>query len=203
MDITKPELLAIDRKQRERAKRRNNRDNRALAILLAMIMVTLLWLLVFGIIDSRCSAQLPQTKIAGSSHSYQSQKQTSTTIVDRGNVAGRETIMDNERDLAERVVAAEARGESQKGMEAVAQVIIDRSVTWGQTITQVCTAPDQFADPYQGDISPEVKSAVSAVFDQGVRIWEDSTTHFCSGPTVYWENKEVKRGSIGGHRFYS
>ena len=109
----------------------------------------------------------------------------------------------DERDLIERVVAAEARGEPPEGKEAVAQVILDRAVTWGQTITQVCTAPDQFAAPYQGEISAEVKNAVSAVFDQGVRVWEEPTTHLCSGPTVYWESNKVDRGQIGGNRFYN
>ena len=56
-------------------------------------------------------------------------------------------LTDEERELAERVVAAEARGEKIETQMAVAQTIMDRCTTRGQTVTQVCTAPYQFADP--------------------------------------------------------
>lgn len=108
-----------------------------------------------------------------------------------------------ERDLVERIVAAEARGESLEGMMAVAQVIRDRSQLWGMTVTEVCLAPGQFAAPYQGEISPEIVQAVWAVFDEGMSVLEIPTTHFHADyVSPYWTESKVSRGSVGAHRFY-
>ena len=108
-----------------------------------------------------------------------------------------------ERDLVERIVAAEARGEPIEGIMAVAQCIRDRSQLWGMTVTEVCLAPGQFAAPYQGKISPEVVQAVWAVFDLGISIFKIPTTHFHADyVSPYWAADKVSRGSIGAHLFY-
>lgn len=113
-------------------------------------------------------------------------------------------LTDEERDLVERVVAAEARGESIEGQMAVAQVIMDRAVTRKQSITKVCTAKNQFAEPYEGEISDKTKDAVFFVFDKGERPFE-LVTHFYAWTLIdppYWtEDKEfVER--VGCHDFY-
>ena len=109
---------------------------------------------------------------------------------------------DSERELIERVVAAEARGEEYIGMVAVAQTIKDRGDLWGMTYTEVVNAPNQYAPPYSGTISDEVKQAVSDVFDNGCRAFEEPITHFHSGSAPYWANEKVNRGTIGRHSFY-
>lgn len=113
------------------------------------------------------------------------------------------TIAWAERDLIERVVAAEARGESYEGMIAVAQTIKDRGDCWNLSYTDVVMAPAQYADPYQGEVSAEVKQAVADVFDNGARAYEEPTTHFHNS-TVHPEWADVKtcRGQIGNHYFY-
>ena len=112
-------------------------------------------------------------------------------------------LTSEERDLVERIVASEARGEPIEGIMAVAQVIRDRSQLWGMTVTEVCLAPGQFAAPYQGEISPEVVQAVWAVFDLGMSVLEIPTTHFHADyVSPYWTADKVSRGSIGSHRFY-
>ena len=112
-------------------------------------------------------------------------------------------LTSEERDLVERIVASEARGESLEGMMAVAQCIRDRSQLWGMTVTEVCLAPGQFAAPYQGEISPEVVQAVWAVFDLGMSVLEIPTTHFHADyVSPYWTADKVSRGSIGAHIFY-
>lgn len=113
-------------------------------------------------------------------------------------------LTDEERELVERVVAAEARNQSIEGQMAVAQVIMDRAATRKQTITAVCTAKYQFAAPYQGEISEKTKDAVSFVFDRGDRPFE-LVTHFYAwnliDPPSWTEDKEfVER--IGNHDFY-
>lgn len=106
-----------------------------------------------------------------------------------------------ERDLVCRVVAAEARGEGLQGMMAVSQVIRDRAILWDMTPTEVVTAPDQFAAPYQGELTDDIYLAVANVFDGGLRVIEEPVTHFYSGPEPYWASSKESRGSIGNHRF--
>lgn len=110
-----------------------------------------------------------------------------------------------ERELVERVVAAEARGESIECQMAVAQTILDRAVSREQSITEVCTAPYQFADPYQGDISEKTQDAVFLVFDNGAKVF-DKVTHFYAHKFIdppYWTESKEFKGEIGGVRFYA
>ena len=111
------------------------------------------------------------------------------------------TLTAEERELIERVVSAEARGEDLQGQMAVAQTILDRSELWNMTVTEVLTAPDQYAKPYQGEISDATKLAVANVFDGGIRVFQEPVTHFYTGATPYWADEKVNRGSIGRHTF--
>jgi len=111
------------------------------------------------------------------------------------------TLAAEERELIQRVVAAESRGEDLQGQMAVAQTILDRSELWDMTVTEVLTAPDQYAKPYQGEISDETKLAVANVFDGGLRVFQEPVTHFYTGAEPYWASEKVNRGSIGRHTF--
>lgn len=108
-----------------------------------------------------------------------------------------------ERELIERVVAAESRGEPFEGQIAVAQTIKDRSDLWGMTPAEVVSKPNQYAKPYCGEIPAEVADAVSLVFEQGYRAFEEPTTHFHADyVNPYWAESKASRGQIGNHRFY-
>ena len=114
-------------------------------------------------------------------------------------------LTDEERELVERVVSAEARGESIECQMAVAQTILDRAVSREQSITEVCTAPYQFADPYQGDISEKTQDAVFLVFDNGAKVF-DKVTHFYASHLIdppYWTESKDFKGEINGVRFYA
>lgn len=114
-------------------------------------------------------------------------------------------LSDEERDLVERVVAAEARGESIECQMAVAQTIKDRCLTRGQTVTEVCTAAYQFTEPYQGEVSDKVKDAVRFTFDDGDSVLDYPTTHFYAWQLIdppYWTESKDFRGEIGNVRFY-
>ena len=116
-------------------------------------------------------------------------------------------LTEEERQLVIAVVAAEARGESLEGMMAVAQSIRDRAVTRKQTVTEVCLAPWQYADPYYGEVSTmaRIEDAVFFVFDKGHSPLEVPTTHFYAQDEIEapeWAYKKVCRGSIGGHTFF-
>ncbi len=71
-------------------------------------------------------------------------------------------VSDADIDMLERVVAAEARGETVDCQEAVATVILNRwqDGSFGDTISAVINAEDQFADPYDGEISISTHLAV-------------------------------------------
>ena len=114
-------------------------------------------------------------------------------------------LTDEERELVERVVAAEARGEKIETQMAVAQTIMDRCTTRGQTVTQVCTAPYQFAAPYQGEISEKTQDAVRFVFDDGAKVF-DKVTHFYASHLIdppYWTESKDFKGELNGVRFYA
>lgn len=114
-------------------------------------------------------------------------------------------LTEEERDLVERVVAAEARGESLEGMMGVAQTIRDRCITRNQSPKEVCLAPYQYADPYQGEIKDMVKDAVLFTFDIGDSALEYPTTHFYGQELIDppdWTYSKTCRGTIGGATFY-
>jgi hypothetical protein len=110
-------------------------------------------------------------------------------------------LTSEERDLIERVVAAEARGETLKGQMAVANVIKDRAELWNMTPKEVVTAKGQFAEPFQGEISEDTKLAVEIIFDKGIRVFEKPVTHFASN-NPWWAEYKTVIGSIGVHTFY-
>ena len=114
-------------------------------------------------------------------------------------------LTDDERELVERVVAAEARGESIECQMAVAQTILDRAVSREQSITEVCTAPYQFAVSFHGDIIYMTQDAVFLVFDNGAKVF-DKVTHFYASHLIdppYWTESKEFKGEIRGVRFYA
>lgn len=114
-------------------------------------------------------------------------------------------LTEEERELVERVVAAEARGESLEGMMGVAQTIRDRCILRNQSPKEVCLAPYQYAAPYQGEISDMIKDAVLFTFDIGDSALEYPTTHFYGQELISppdWTYSKTCRGTIGGATFY-
>ena len=114
-------------------------------------------------------------------------------------------LTDEERELVERVVAAEARGESIECQMAVAQTILDRVVSREQSVTEVCTAKYQFASPYQGEVSEKTQDAVFLVFDNGAKVF-DKVTHFYASHLIdppYWTESKEFKGEINSVRFYA
>lgn len=115
-------------------------------------------------------------------------------------------LTESERELVERVVAAEARGESFEGQMAVAQVIRDRSLVSGQAVTEILSAENQFAKSYDGEISSTTEAAVGFVFEGGHNIFEVPVTHFYSHDLISkpdWAKELVFVDQIGGHSFYT
>ena len=110
-------------------------------------------------------------------------------------------LTQEEREIIERVVAAEARGETLKGQMAVANGIKDRAELWNMTPKEVVTAKGQFAEPFQGEISEDTKLAVEIIFDKGIRVFKEPVTHFASN-NPWWAEHKAIIGKIGVHTFY-
>lgn len=113
-------------------------------------------------------------------------------------------ITEEERQLIEQVVMAEARGESLEGQMAVAQTIRDRCIERGQDPIEVCTAPNQYA-MVNMEATERVKDAVVFVFDYGHSVFDEPTFYFYQSEMIdepeYLAEKTF-RGQIGPHRFY-
>lgn len=111
-------------------------------------------------------------------------------------------LSDAEREMIERVVAAEARGESFEGQAAVAEVIYNRCMNRGQSVEQVIWADKQFAHPYGGEISQDTKEAVAAVFDYELLNLDGAEYFHADYVTPYWAEDMEEVCRIGGHIFY-
>ena len=111
-------------------------------------------------------------------------------------------LSDAEREMIERVVAAEARGESFEGQAAVAEVIYNRCINRGQSVEQVIWADKQFAYPYGGEISQDTKEAVAAVFDYELLNLDGAEYFHADYVLPSWAEDMEKVCQIGGHIFY-
>lgn len=111
-------------------------------------------------------------------------------------------LSDAEREMIERVVAAEARGESFEGQAAVAEVIYNRCINRGQSVEEVIWADKQFAHPYGGEISQDTKEAVAAVFDYELLNLDGAEYFHADYVTPSWAQDMQEVCRIGGHIFY-
>jgi spore germination cell wall hydrolase CwlJ-like protein len=206
----KGEIMKININGPYRRKRKLAQELRAYIMIAKIIAITAILLIGIRAINQLDAIMTQQAHIIKTQVNVMNQlmwirqdinelKNTETEIADLSEVI----LTSEERDLVERIVASEARGEPIEGIMAVAQVIRDRSQLWGMTVTEVCLAPGQFAAPYQGEINSEVVQAVRAVFDEGMSVFEIPTTHFHADyVSPYWTKSKVSRGSIGAHLFY-
>lgn len=131
-----------------------------------------------------------------------------------------------EVDVLARTLWGEARGESSAGMQAVANVVINRLAVsechdgywWGDTIIQICQKPYQFscwnkddpnltsilsidesADMYFATAKRLARRAVYAVLPD---ITNGATHYHAAGITPSWAIREKPVCVIGAHIFY-
>lgn len=119
-------------------------------------------------------------------------------------------VAEGEEELLVRLVIAESGNQPYEGQVAVAQVVCDRYVAgYGDSITDVIYAENQFATPYSKDISvyPLASEAVHAVLYEGERAFIETTLFFCnpsrSNPSALeWMRTKPCIGTIADHEFY-
>ena len=119
-------------------------------------------------------------------------------------------VAEGEEELLVRLVIAESGNQPYEGQVAVAQVVCDRYVAgFGDSITEVIYAENQFATPYSKDISvyPLASEAVHAVLYEGERAFIETTLFFCnpsrSSPSALeWMRTKPYIGTIADHEFY-
>lgn len=124
------------------------------------------------------------------------------SAADQDAEVGKMILTAAEREMVERVVAAEARGESFEGQAAVAEVIYNRCMNRGQSVEEVIWADKQFAYPYGGEISQDTKEAVAAVFDYELLNLDGAEYFHADYATPYWAEDMEEVCHIGGHIFY-
>ena len=116
--------------------------------------------------------------------------------------AGKMILTAAEREMIERVVAAEARGESFEGQAAVAEVIYNRCMNREQSVEEVIWADKQFAHPYGGEISQDTKEAVAAVFDYELLNLDGAEYFHADYVLPSWAEDMEEVCRIGNHIFY-
>lgn len=119
-------------------------------------------------------------------------------------------VAEGEEELLVRLVIAESGNQPYEGQVAVAQVVCDRYVAgYGDSITEVIYADNQFATPYSKDISvyPLASEAVHAVLYEGERAFIETTLFFCNpsrsdASALAWMRTKPYIGTIADHEFY-
>lgn len=130
------------------------------------------------------------------------------------------TDREKEVDILARTIWGEARGEGNRGMQAVANVIMNRvnGLSWfGNTIEGVCKKPSAFScwnasDPnaslcqkvINNDIQfMQCKNIASMAIDgRLVDITNGANHYHTTGIKPYWADTRKKTATIGNHVFY-
>ena len=117
---------------------------------------------------------------------------------------GKHELTDDERALAEQIVACEAGADSLEGQMAVAQCLYDSATLDGLTIQQVFKKYG-YSTLYNRKVTAENELALSMVFDYGAKISDKPIQWFvtpAAAPGSWHECGATFAGQFGAHRFY-
>jgi spore germination cell wall hydrolase CwlJ-like protein len=112
-------------------------------------------------------------------------------------------LTDAERDVVERVVMAEAGGESFEGQMLVAQCILNAAEKRGVEPSEAVVLYSYTKS--RPDPTQRVKDAVAAVFDRGETVVDEPILYFYNPALVTSDFHESQIFVIeeGGHRFFA
>lgn len=111
-------------------------------------------------------------------------------------------LTDDERDLIERVVTAEAASQPMDGMMLVAQCILNTAEADNYSIQRVINSYG-YAKP-AGKSTQNAIDAVSAVFDDGYQVTDEPVIYFYNPAAVKstFHESQVFVIEIGDHKFF-
>lgn len=189
--------------KKRRAKYRRRR------IIALLILIAVLIALVWGvaslvrIIWNAAAAEIPD--VSTSTPIVVERPIISTTSAPAATVtpAARYTLTAEERDTVERVVMAEAGGESFEGKMLVAQCILTATEKTGLQPSEVVVKYKYTAS--RPEPSQSVKDAVAAVFDRGELVVDEPVMYFYNPAIVEseWHESQIFVIEVGGHRFFA
>lgn len=109
----------------------------------------------------------------------------------------------SERDTVERVVMAEAGGESFAGQMLVAQCILNAAEKEGVQLSEAVVIYSYTSS--RPDPTQSVKDAVAAVFDRGEVAIDAPVMYFYNPALVTsdWHESQIFVAEVGGHRFFA
>lgn len=109
----------------------------------------------------------------------------------------------SERDTVERVVMAEAGGESFEGKMLVAQCILNAAEKEGVQPSEAVVIYSYASN--RPDPTQSVKDAVAAVFDRGEVAIDAPVMYFYNPALVTsdWHESQIFVAEVGGHRFFA
>lgn len=122
---------------------------------------------------------------------------------DRAEPTVRFYLSTSERDTVERVVMAEAGGESFEGQMLVAQCILNAAEKEGVQPSEAVVIYSYTSS--RPDPTQSVKDAVAAVFDRGEVAIDAPVMYFYNPALVTsdWHESQIFVAEVGGHRFFA
>lgn len=186
-----------------RRRRAKARIQQAAVLLTAAVMVAGIGVAVSTIgTDRPTAADLP-TPTAEQPAVVIPTPAASTQAPESTEAPARYPLSTSERDTVERVVMAEAGGESFAGQMLVAQCILNAAEKEGvqpSEAVEIYSYTSNRPDPTQS-----VKDAVAAVFDRG-EVAIDAPVMYFYNPalvTSTWHESQIFVAEVGGHRFFA
>lgn len=112
-------------------------------------------------------------------------------------------LSDEERQIVERIVMGESGGESYEGQVLVAQCILNACLKDNIQPSEVRTKYGYSG--WNEEPNESVKKAVSAVFDDGYKVTDESVLYFYAPEVITsnWHETQKFVTEVGGHRFFA
>lgn len=144
---------------------------------------------------SDAAAEQPTAIVTTPAESAQTPDQAEPTV--------RFYLSTSERDTVERVVMAEAGGESFEGQMLVAQCILNAAEKEGVQPSEAVVIYSYTS--IRPDPTQSVKDAVAAVFDRGEVAIDAPVMYFYNPALVTsdWHESQIFVAEVGGHRFFA
>ncbi|MEA4921682.1 MAG: cell wall hydrolase [Clostridiaceae bacterium] len=172
----------------------------ALLLVLAALVAGITYLAISRQTEDQPAVDRPASTITATSEAAETPAETAEA---QPEATPRYALSDYERDVVERVVMAEAGGESYEGQMLVAQCILNAAEKTG-------TAPSEAVVTYQytsarPDPTQSVRDAVAAVFDDGDTVTDEPVMYFYNPARVTsaWHESQIFVIEVGGHRFFA